>query len=146
MNDTFTTPADNFVHDLADFGMKNTSDSFEDAMLDMDDENVATTDTTTCCPAPGKCCETSNQCGLEESQFKNTTSSGTFNKTQSPEELFDSLQDDQCGLFCKASKSINDTLDSLFADNSTMCDAPKFDDALNVDPVEDDEDSHYDSL
>jgi hypothetical protein len=142
MKDSFTTPADNFVHDLADFGMKNNTsdsfDSFDDALMDMED-NVKTTETTTCCPAPGGCC--GGQCGLEEN-----TSSGLFNKTQSPEELFDSFQDDQCGLFCQASKGINSTLDSLFGNNSTMCDAPKFDNALDVDPVEDDEDSHYDSL
>jgi hypothetical protein len=69
-----------------------------------------------------------------------------FNQTESPENQFNSFQDEQCGMFCQASKGINATLDSLFGNNSTMCDAPKFDDALDVDPVEDDEDSHYDSL
>jgi len=132
MNDTKLEYS--IAHDLADFGV--------DSLDSMDDATVSTTETTTCCPAPGKCCG-SSQCGVPEDNGFN--SSGAFNQTQSAEELFNSYEDEQCGMFCQASKGINDTLGNLFGGNSTMCDAPKFDDELNVDE-DDDDDSHYDSL
>jgi len=134
MNDTKLEYS--IAHDLADFGV-DSLDSMDDADL------VSTTETTTCCPAPGKCCG-SSPCGVPEDNGR-FNSSGAFNQTQSAEELFNSYEDEQCGMFCQASKGINDTLGNLFGGNSTMCDAPKFDDELNVDE-DDDDDSHYDSL